>query len=382
MRAAYNRTRILDLRDSPWVDGPGRTILDTARMVDQERYEIIIGSFCRDAPSKHKYLQKALEYGLKTAPILETRRFEMNVVRQILAVMEKHSIDILHTHDFRSNVYGLLCAKISGKPIVSTSHGWIANSAKDRLYVFVDRVLLRLFNRIITVSEDMKRKLLKMGFKNERLEVVRNALIIENYKADRSSQVLRDELGIDKSEVIIGNIGRLSPEKGQDIFLLSASDVIRNHENARFLLVGKGGEEKALQKLAYELGIAEHIQFLGYRDDMHEVYNNMDLVVQSSYTEGMPNVILESLLMEVPVVATRVGGTGEIVEDGVTGILIDAHSREQLTDGILGFMSDPEFHMRLAREGRQYVTEHFDHKARICRISEIYDDLAVSRESR
>jgi len=148
------------------------------------------------------------------------------------------------------------------------------------------------------------------------------------------------------------------------------------------LLVGKGGEEKALQKLAYELGIAEHIQFLGYRDDMHEVYNNMDLVVQSSYTEGMPNVILESLLMEVPVVATRVGGTGEIVEDGVTGILIDAHSREQLTDGILGFMSDPEFHMRLAREGRQYVTEHFDHKARICRISEIYDDLAVSRESR
>ena len=350
-------------------------------MVDRDRYEIIIGAFCGNAQGEHAYMQQALKYDLNVAPILETSRFEINVVRQILAVINKNSIDVLHAHDFRSNLYGLLCAKISKKPIVTTCHGWIANNAKGRLYVFIDKLLLRLFNKVITVSEDMKRQLLKMGLKNERVEIIRNALIINDYKPDRNRQDLRGELRIGESEIIIGNIGRLSPEKGQDIFLLSASDVIRQHKNTHFLLIGKGEEENTLRELTNELDIDDHVHFIGYRADMQNVYNSLDLVVQSSYTEGMPNVILESLLMEVPVVATRVGGTGEIIENGLTGILIDAHSREQLTEGILRYISNPELHVELAKKGKSFVAENFDHEVRVRRLSEIYDGMLISGEN-
>ena len=368
--------RILDLRDSPWVDGPGRTILQTASMVDPARCEIVVGAFHGDTHGQHAYITEAKNRNLSILQIKEQKAFDREVSRQILAAIQNLSIDILHTHDFRSDLFGLWCAKKTGIPVVSTCHGWIAYDFKGKVYTAIDKFALRFFNRVITVSEVMQRQLSGLGIRRDRIEVVPNALVIDDYTPDRTDQGFRKELGVDKDTRLVANIGRLSPEKGQDIFLRAARQLLDKQNNLCFVLIGIGPQEDYLRSLAAELGIEDKIVFSGYRSDMHSIYNSLDLVVQSSYTEGMPNVILEALLMKVPVVATDVGGTAEIVSHENSGLLIRPDNLSELVNAMQDYMDKPQVHAEMASMGRDYVAENFNHNKRVSRLMEIYESLA------
>ncbi|ANO50962.1 glycosyltransferase family 4 protein [Woeseia oceani] len=370
---------ILDLRDSPWVDGPGRTVLQTAESLDSERFKLIVGGFCGDDVNANIYLSDASQRGLDTCAIVEQAAFDLNVVRQLMATIEELDIDMLHTHDFRSNLAGLYCAWRKQIPIVSTCHGWIANNFKRSVYKSVDIRLLRRFDRVITVSELMKRQLLAEGVQAQNIDVVVNALVINDYQPNHDDRRFRSELGIADDCVLLLNIGRLSLEKGQALLLEAYAEINRTNSNTRLAFVGIGPEESSLRTLTAELGLQDRILFAGYQSDMLAVYNSADLVIQSSFTEGMPNVILESLLMETPVVATDVGGTGEVFVHNVSGTLIDAHSKQQLVDGVADYLADPDRHLAMARRGRQTIAEKFDHDSRVKKFEAIYSSLMSGR---
>ena len=372
--AATAVRRVLDLRDSPWVDGPGRTILDTAAMVDPARYRIVVGAFSGSRHGEHAYLSEAVRRRLETYPIAERRALDPDVLRQIMRWCRSHAIDIIHTHDFRSDLYGLAAARRLGIPAVSTCHGWIANNLKGRVYTSVDKFLLRFFDRVVVVSARMQAHLASRGVPAHKIALIQNALVVENYRPDRGDRAVRAEWGIPDHHKLIGKIGRLSPEKCQDLFLRAAAELSRHDRNVSFALIGIGPEEERLRALAAELGITDRVVFAGYRGDMERVYNSLDLVVQSSRTEGMPNVILEALLMRVPVVATDVGGTAEIVADGQSGRLIPANDEDALVAGMREALSD-----RLVGEwidvGERTVRSHFSHSARLQRIMAVYDQV-------
>ena len=191
-------------------------------------------------------------------------------------------------------------------PILTTSHGWIQNNLKGRILTKLDKKLLRFFNHVIVVSKKMKDEVLRIGVRPEKVSVLHNALVIENFRRDSEDRSFRGEIGVNDETLLVGNIGRLSPEKGQADFIRSAAKVLSRHQNARFVLIGIGDDKPHLEALTRSLGLEEKVLFLGYRSDMVQVYNSLDLVVQTSYTEGMPNVVLEALAMEVPVIATDV----------------------------------------------------------------------------
>ena len=375
-----NQIRVLDLRDSPWVDGPGRTILQSASMVDQQRCKIIIGAFCGDAHGDHAYLHEAMERNLEVFQINEKSAFDWKVIKQILEAIDRLSIDVIHTHDLRSDLFGLICSIRTGTPIISTCHGWIANNLKGKLYRAIDKLLLRFFDCVIGVSETMRIELQRIGVNANKIDVILNALIIENYIPDNKSQLFRDELGIDGESVLIANIGRLSPEKGQVIFLKAAKELLLKHNSLVFLLIGIGPEQEKLEKLCDDLGIRDHVIFCGYRDDMINIYNSLDLVVQSSSTEGMPNVILESLLMQTPVVATAVGGTPEIIQHEQSGLLIDFNSLQQLVESISDFVTYPDKHYKMSIKGRNYVMENFNHSHRVNRLMDVYERIVSDKQ--
>lgn len=377
--SAARPRRVLDLRDSPWVDGPGRTILDTAAMVDAQRYRIVVGAFSGTTHGEHAYLTEARRRELPTYAIGESRALDPDVLRQILSWCRDNAIDIIHTHDFRSDLYGLVAAKRLGIPVVSTCHGWIANDLKGRIYTQVDKLLLRFFDRIIVVSARMQAHLQRRGIAARRIATVQNALVVENYRPDRADRSVREALGIPARHRLVGNIGRLSPEKCQDLFLRAAADIVRGDPDVSFVLIGIGPEEARLRALAQELGIADHVIFAGYRSDMQRVYNSLDLVVQSSSTEGMPNVVLEALLMRVPVVATDVGGTDEIVTDGQTGRLIPPQDVGALVAGMREVLSSPAVAAGWVASGERHVRANFSHTLRLERIMAVYDQLGSGR---
>ena len=374
--------RVLDLRDSPWVDGPGRTILDTASMVDRARYRVVVGAFSGARHGEHAYLAEAVRRGLETHAIAERRALDPQVLRQILRWCRAHAIDAIHTHDFRSDLYGLVAARRLGIPAVSTCHGWIANDLKGRAYTVVDKFLLRHFDRVIVVSARMQDHLRKQGVPAAKIALIRNALIVENYKPVRGDRSAQAEWGIPAHHRVVGKIGRLSPEKCQDLFLRAAAEVVRHIADVSFVLIGVGPEEDRLRRMAIELGIADRVVFAGYRSDMQRVYNSLDLVVQASSTEGMPNVVLEALVMRVPVVATDVGGTAEIVADGHSGRLVPPNDLDALVGGMREALADRARSAAWAEAGERRVRADFSHGVRLQQIMAVYDQALVGRGSR
>lgn len=368
---------ILDLRDSPWVDGPGRTILDCATSLKGSPYQLIVGSFDGPRSGSNAYEDEARRRSLTVVSIKESKAFDLRVLTQILRLVDQQRVDVIHTHDFRSNLFGLICAKLRRKPIVTTTHGWIANSAKRKLFIKADKLLLRFFDHVIAVSDRTASLVRRAGVAAHKIAVIPNALTVEKYVRNRTDDSFRRELKADPSTVLIANIGRLSPEKGQLPFLQAARELVRRYTNLKFVLIGIGPDRAALDQYVSENGLADHVVFAGFREDMLPIYNSLDLVVQSSHTEGMPNVILEALLMQVPVIATDVGGTAEIVEHGRSGVLIAAGDVTAITDSVADFLRQREHHGAMAAAGRQVILERFNHRQRVERLKNVYDRVAA-----
>lgn len=369
---------ILDLRDSPWVDGPGRTILDCAETIDASRFRIVVGAFDGGQPNGTAYEHEARMRGLEVARISERRSLDPEVLRQIVTLGRDCGADLLHTHDFRSDLFGFAASRILGIPFVSTVHGWIANDFRGRISTWLDKQVLRKSAHVIAVSEESRRRL--GGWANSnRCTVIPNALRVEQYRPDRSGRRFRESNGVSSNHVLIANIGRLSPEKSQLDFLVAARELSRRHDCLRFVLFGNGPDRAHLEQYVSESELEEVVVFAGYREDMIALYNEIDLVVQTSLTEGMPNVILESLLMEVPVVATNVGGTAEIVTDLETGLLIPPGNPAALVAAIERFVSDRDGFTAMARKGREHIIANFDHGRRVIRLGELYEHVIAMR---
>jgi glycosyltransferase involved in cell wall biosynthesis len=370
--------RILDLRDSPWVDGPGRTVLETAERVNSDRFTIIVGGFYSGDASDNVYLGAAKGRSLEICPIPDSHAYDIRFVKAVAESVRRLDIHVVHTHDFRSSAAGYFATRKAGIPLVTTCHGWITNSAKGHIYKQLDIQLLRRFDMVITVSDKMSKYLKSRGFRDDILRTIPNTLVTEDYVVDKSDSRFRDELSIPKSTKLIANIGRLSPEKGQDLLIEAASVVLADRQDILLVFVGIGSEKEHLEEKAASLGMTERVRFVGYRTDMSRIYNSVDLVVQSSLTEGMPNVILEALLMETPVIATDVGGTSEIVEHGVSGYLIDAGATSQISSAINDFLQREQNHREMARRGSQKVRSEFDSSRRVELLESVYSSVAKS----
>lgn len=373
--ASDQHYKVLDIRDSPWTDGPGRTILECASDINQNRYKIIIATFQNSGAQLSDYALDAKKRGLQLEIITEKRALDMQVLSQILSCIRSNQIDIIHTHEFRSNLFGFLAAKLTRKPIVTTAHGWIQNSPMKKRIVKLDKFLLRFFDKIIAVSEAIKKLLLDAGVPEHKITVIPNALRTEKYANNKQNQGFRKEVGVDEEKILVANIGRLSPEKGQLEFLLAAVDFIPKFPNIHIIFVGIGPEEEKLKKFVADNNLSANVMFAGYRTDMVNIYNDIDLVVQSSYTEGMPNVVLEALLCQTPVIATDVGGTNEIIEHGYNGILIPDNKPSTLTQAIADFMENTTRHNEMARTGRKTIIDKFDHNTRVRKLESTYDEL-------
>ena len=363
---------ILDLRDSPWVDGPGRTILDCAESLESDEFHFIIGSFSGGIQKTSDYAQEAVRRNLTVELIEEKSSFDRNVVRQIKLLVHKHDVDIIHTHDFRSNLFGLYCGWRCKVPVITTAHGWIANNLKGKLYRFADKILLRFFKHIISVSEKTKKLIRRAWVSNKKITVINNALKIEDYIINKNKKIFCDEHRLNSEQILIANIGRLSPEKGQLSFLQAGKKLLDEGYNIVLLLIGIGPDKEMLETYAAENMISDSVLFLGYRSDMLDIYNSIDLVVQSSITEGMPNVMLESLLMQVPVIATDAGGTSQIVIHNETGVLIPVGDMTLLTDSIELFLEEPNKYKEMACNGRKHIQANFSHAKRAKKLSQIY----------
>lgn len=367
--------KVLHLRDTHEIGGPGKTILETHRAIDRGRFQLHLGVFLRHSePEDSPFVVEARRCGMPIHFIKGGHAYDVRMIGQVIDLVRDCQIDIVHAHEVKSDVIAYLAARFHPVPIVTTLHGWIGNSVKDRLFIKLDKRIVRGFDRVIAVSRRIEEELLVAGVPGKKLRMLHNAIVLERYRRTGLRGVLAEAIGRPVASPVIASIGRLSPEKGHSDLVDAIGIVISRGQKVSLVLIGDGPERPNLLQQIKALGLQEVVHLPGYIQEPQRLLEEIDLMVLPSHTEGLPNAALEALLMEVPVLATRVGGTPEVITDRETGRLVPAHSPDELAAGILEFLSAPESWKRMALEGKEMVRTNFDFQARTRKLQAIYDE--------
>ena len=371
---------ILHLRDTFEIGGPGKTILETVSHIDNIKYRIHIAVFvARWETSETPFVLEARKKGYSIHIIRSYNQYDPRVVHKTIDLVRQLKIDIIHTHESLSNVVGLLVSRLCRVVIVTTLHGWINNSFKDKLKISFDATILRFFNSVIVVSEAMRKQVVSLRVPSQKVKTLHNSIVIDKYRKDIPEGYIGDLVCQDLKRPIIGAIGRLNAEKGHKDFVKAASIVLGKGYDPTFVIVGDGPEKGNLRRTIESLKVQSNVFLTGYIRDIQSVFRDLQLMVLPSYTEGLPNVALEALLMEVPVVATNVGGTPEIIRNGETGVLIYPASPDQLSDRIIEYLVNPEEFIRMARAGSSLVRKDFSFVNRTKKLEMLYDELMCGK---
>ena len=285
----------------------------------------------------------------------------------------------MHTYSFYANVFAVPAARLGRVPVVVASirdTGAYITPMKRR----VQRMTCRLADSVVVNAEAVRRWLVEDGYDERRITVIRNGIDPAPYARKASPGKLHQELGLPPDAPLVAVLSRLSPIKGLEYFLEAAATVAAAAPDVRFLIVGEAEKKdieyaRSLEAYANRLGLGRRVVFTGLRLDVPRVLDEVAVSVLPSLSEGLSNVLLESMAAGVPVVATRVGGTPEAVEEGVTGLLVPPRDAGALALAISRLLTDRALAARLGRAGRGRAVRFFSIDAAVRQTEQLYFTL-------
>ncbi len=192
-------------------------------------------------------------------------------------------------------------------------------------------------------------------------------------------EAFRRRAGVGREGLLVGTLGRLSREKNFALFVSMAAEIAGRHPGVRFAIVGDGPERRSLEESVRSLGMEDRIHFAGARSDVAALLGAMDLFVMTSDTEGLPNAVMEAMAASLPVVATRAGGTAEVVAEGTTGRLVPPGEIAPLVAAVEGLLLDGALRRGMGRAGRERIEREFSSRKMVEATRRLYDELAGAR---
>ncbi len=380
--------RVLHLRSSTAFWGPDRQILQLIRplrdrgvMVDV----LVLYRRSHEAPPLHPLVTRAREHGATADQILDSGRWPINPIAEVKRRLRLGRYDLLHTHDYKGNFVGGWPAWRLGLPSVASVRGYTDRTLPLRIYKWLDLgVTLRLFTRIVAVSEALRRLVLGVGYPSWRVLTLHDAVDVTTFSPHRvqASVGVREDLGCRPENLLVCAVGRLSPEKGHGFLLAAFREVIATVPNACLVLVGEGPLRSCLEAQAARYGLGDHVVFAGYRDDVEAIIAASDLLVMPSLREGFGDPIIEAMALGKPVVASRVGGMLEIVRDGETGLLVPPGDSDALAQAIIELLRDPQARERMGLVSRQVALREFSVEVLADSLAKLYCELVSTPSSR
>jgi glycosyltransferase involved in cell wall biosynthesis len=306
---------------------------------------------------------------------------DLAVILRLRRLMREFRPVIVHTHTAKAGVVGRLAARLAGVPIVvHTFHGHVLRGyfgpVKTALFRGLERWLGRSTHALLAVSEAVKQDLVGFGVApSAKIRVVPLGLELEPLAGALPRGVLRGLAGVPAAATLVGMVGRLVPIKDIPTFLEAAAILHKSLPGCHFAIVGDGQERALLEARAWDLGLSDLVHFLGWRRDMDAVYGDLDLVVNSSLNEGTPVALIEALAAGRPVVATRVGGTPDLLGAQERGLLVPPRDPVALAQAMLDCLQQPAAAAARARVGQAYVLSHHGVGRLIGDIDMLYREL-------
>jgi glycosyltransferase involved in cell wall biosynthesis len=368
---------VVHLTASTFHGGPERQMLGLARSLAPGDRTVFL-SFAEGGRCRH-FLAAARKAGFEALGLENDTPRLGAAVREIAAHLERVGAEVLLCHGYKADLLGRVAARRRKIPVVAVSRGWTGESFKVRWYERLDRFHLRWLDRVVCVSEAQAAKVRRAGVRAGRVRVIHNAVDPERF-ADPDPRYRAKLLRYfrPRRALVVGAAGRLSPEKGFDVLVRAAEQVAHADASVGFILFGEGPCRAQLVQHVNAAGLKARFVLSGFRADLDRFVPHLDLLVLPSHTEGLPNVVLEACAAAVPVVATAVGGTPEVIEDGVSGYLVRPGDPEALAGRIRDLLASEELRREMGFQGRQRVLEDYTFPAQAERYRELLAELTRS----
>jgi glycosyltransferase involved in cell wall biosynthesis len=371
--------RVLELRSVRGTGGgPEKTILMGAAMADVSRARVTV-CYLRDLRDQiFRIDERAAAARVDYVEVPERHSFDPRVWTRLRQLITERQIDILHAHDYKTNLLALLLSRATGARALSTVHGWTGHSTRERYcYYPADKRVQARFPRVIAVSTDIARELVRHGANPTRVTTILNAIDHRQFRRDPARVAgARAALGIAPGQIVVGAVGRLEPQKRFDLLLEAFAVLHIKRPELRLVIAGDGSLRRQLDEQRRALGLADVVTLTGHVTDVIPLHHAFDLFAQSSDYEGTPNAVLEAMAMATPIVATEAGGTHELVLDGVHGRIIPIGKVDRLIWGLEAALADPHRTRLMAERARTRVEGELSFESRCRRVESIYQEVA------
>lgn len=374
--------RVLHLISSSGFYGAENVLLNLAKSLKEDGCEpCVVCIKGASRPDPEIYLRAERE-GIKSKIVYGRRRLDFKIIRQIQNIVKEEGVDLIHSHGYKSNFYGLTAARRSGVPIISTIHLWTGETMKLRFYEYLDRRwMVRKMDHVVLVSPTFRDDVKKSNLASARISYIPNGIDTETFNPSNIHSDLRGELGLNNS-LVIGNVARLNQEKGHHHLIEAFEKAQSEIPNARLLIIGDGPLEDDLRAEVNSRALTGKVIFTGKRKDMPSLYKAMDIFAMSSLKEGMPMALLEAMSMELPVITTDVGAVPYIISNNENGIMIKAENPGILAEKIVSLLKDASMRKRLGWEARRTVLSNFSSASLYRRYFEIYVNVLEANDGK
>jgi glycosyltransferase involved in cell wall biosynthesis len=362
--------RVAHIIGSTGLYGAERWILALMRSIDARQAECTLVNLADAAGETSTVVKAARSRNLRAVDFPTGGRFNPFGILLFSGWVRRSGFDILHAHGYKSDIYGLCAAMITGRKAVSTPHGWsrMEKGWKIKMYESVDRVCLRFMDCACPLSPELREDLRRCGVKEDKNVYIRNGVDLDEIDA------VRPQDGKPNGMVLIGYVGRLVEGKNIPDLLRAFRSVKDGRGNMRLVVVGEGPLEPELRRTAAAMAIEDSVLFAGYRSDALSLLKTFDVLALPSRSEGIPRSVMEAMAAGVPVVASDIPGNRELVEHRRTGLLFPADDTERLAEAILYLVDHPADAREMSVRARERMERHFS----AGRMSEEY--LSLYRE--
>jgi glycosyltransferase involved in cell wall biosynthesis len=365
---------IVHLLASPFLGGIERQVIGLAQHLSPD-YQSVFLSY----PERGQcgpFLTEAQRLGFEATALRYNAPHYGRAVEELTDRLRRLPADILCCHGYKPDVLGWLAGRRAGIPVVAVAHGWTAATLKVRFNELVDRLALRGMDRVVCVSEGQASKVRRWGVPARRVVVIRDSVQVDRFdEPDPAIRVRLLRLFADPPRLIVGAAGRLSPEKGFHLLVSAAERILAADRSIGFVLYGDGPLRDDLRRRIASAGLEDRFILGGFCTELDRILPHLDVVVLPSFTEGLPNILLEAGAAYVAVVATAVGGTPEAVVDGRTGYLVAPGDSDALARRISDLLNDPVERRAMGRRGRARVEEQFTFQGQAQLYERLFDEL-------
>jgi len=364
-----SQINLLQLVNGFAIGGGELKLLELVRHLDRQKYRITVASVGQGGPLQQEFEK----LGIPVYVFSKRNRFDLSLIKKVAWLMRQQEIQVLQTTLFYADIIGGIAAGLTGVPVV-ISWEVVTQPLRPR-HRWAYRLAQAKTDRVVTVSRALQRTVIRDR------HVTPEKVITIPYGVDvsvfgrRNGSIKREQLGLQKEDLLIGVVARLTEQKGHTYLIKAAPEIVEAFPEVKFLFVGDGPLRQKLEAEVNERNLASHFRFLGFRGDVPDLLHLFDLFVLPSLYEGLPNVVLEAMAASRAVVATAVDGTPEAIVDGQTGVLVPPKNPSALGKAISGLLASPERRRQLGENARRRVETCFSLQAQVAQFEELYHSL-------